>query len=351
MQQVRDRSFPEVGSGVVSGGPLPPFVPARWLAGGNAQTIWPFFFRRLPRLPLETEIWPLSDGERLAVYLLPRRAGRPGVVVVHGLEGSAESPYVRGVLARVQRAGWNGAAFDLRSCGRLARRTLRSRTAYHAGQTADLAFVVERLRERWGGAPVGAVGFSLGGNMLLKWLGETGEGAPLRVAAAVSPPYDLAASAACVDGPGVWSAGYRTFFMLSLRRKALVLARDLPDRLDARAIRRSRTFEGFDTHVTARLFGFSGAEDYWAHASCGQFLPSIRRPTLLVSAEDDPIVPAHSIPRQLIASNPTLTPWLTRGGGHVGFVSGTPWSPVYAADEVVMQFLSQHLEPTAPRPR
>ena len=321
------------------------FVPARFLSNGHAQTIWPFFFRRLRRLPLHPEIWPLPDDERLAVYLLPHRPGRPGVLVVHGLEGSAESPYVRGLLARIDRLGWNGAAFDLRSCGRLARSTLRSRTAYHAGQTADLAFVVERLRVRWGGAPLAAAGFSLGGNMLLKWLGETGGRSALQAAVAVSPPYDLAASAERVDGPGVWSAGYREFFMRSLRRKALALARELPDSLDARGIRRCRGFTGFDTQVTARLFGFTSAQDYWSRASCGPFLPAIRRPTLLVSAEDDPIVPAHSIPRAEIAANPALTLWLTREGGHVGFVAGAPWRPVYAAEDVAIAFLARHLDP------
>ena len=331
----------------VNGGAPGPFVPARFLASGHAQTIFPFFFRRLPRQARATEIWPLSDGERLAVHLLPLRAQRPGVLVVHGLEGSSESPYVRGMLARIARAGWNGAAFDLRSCGRLARRDLRSRTAYHAGQTADLAFVIERLRARWGQAPLAAVGFSLGGNMLLKWLGETGETSPLRAAVAVSPPYDLAAGAARVDGPGVWSAGYRTFFMLSLRRKALAMAREQPQRLDLRAVRRCRNFADFDAHVTARLHGFDSAEDYWARASCGPFLPAIRRPTLLVSAEDDPIVPADSIPRPVIAANPALTLWLTPGGGHVGFVAGSPWRPRYVAEDAAMGYLARQLGPDA----
>jgi predicted alpha/beta-fold hydrolase len=328
-------------AGASPGLPLPPFVPARMLGNGNAQTLWPFIVRRL-RAPRRqrptTEVWPLPDGERLALHLLESPGQRPGVVVVHGLEGSAESPYVRGLLVRLARAGWNAAAFDLRSCGKLA--SGGSRTAYHAGQTADLSFVVQRLRQRWGAGPLGAVGFSLGGNMLLKWLGELGETSPLRAAVAVSAPYDLAASAAVVDGPGLWSAGYRGYFMRSLRRKALRLARERPADLDVGHIRRCRTFADFDARVTARLFGFASAEDYWARASCGPFLPDIRRPTLLVSAQDDPIVPAHSIPRDAIAANPALTLWLTRGGGHVGFVAGTPWRPVYAAEEAAVDFLT-----------
>jgi uncharacterized protein len=328
------------GAAAASGfAPARAFVPARLLGNGHLQTMWPFFFRRLPRLPIDTEIWPLSDGESLAVHLLDRGRGRPGVVVVHGLEGSSESSYVQGLLTHIQAAGWNGAAFDLRTCGRLARRTLRSRTAYHAGQTADLAFVVERLQARWQG-PVAAVGFSLGGNMLLKWLGETGEGSALKAAVAVSAPFDLAASAARVDDPGIWSTGYRNLFMRSLRRKGLELARDLPEKLDRAAIRRCRTFRAFDDQVTARLFGFDGAEDYWRRSSSRHFLAGIRRPTLMIAAEDDPIVPADSIPRDEIARNPCLSLWLPEVGGHVGFVAGSPWRPIYVADQLAIDFLS-----------
>ncbi len=322
--------------------PLRAFVPARLLGNGHLQTMWPYFLRRLPALPIDTEIWPLSDGECLAVHLLDRGRGRPGVLVIHGLEGSSESPYVRGLLGRIQEAGWNGAAFDLRSCGRLASGPLRSRTAYHAGQTDDLAFIVGRLKARWQG-PLAAVGFSLGGNMLLKWLGETADGSPLKVAVGVSVPFDLAACAARVDGPGVWSAGYRTYFMRSLRRKGLALSRDLPDKLDPAAIRRARTFRAFDEAVTSRLFGFDGAEDYWQRSSAAQFLPAIRRPTLLVSAEDDPIVPAHSIPHETIARNPLLQLWLAKVGGHVGFVGGSPWRPQYVAEQLVLDFLAARM--------
>ncbi len=336
------------GGGAPEAGAAGGFVPARWLASGHAQTIFPFLFRRSPRPTLTTEIWPLPDGERLAAYLLPHWPGRPGVVVVHGMEGSVESPYVRGLLLRLERLGWNGASFDLRSCGRLARKELRSRTAYHAGLTADLALVVDRLRARWGAVPLAAVGYSLGGNMLLKWLGEGGARTPLEAAVAVSAPYDLAASAALVDGPGFWSANYRRFFMLSLRRKALALARELPDRLDARGIRRCRDFASFDTNVTVPLFGFASAQDYWDRASCGPFLPAIRCPTLLISADDDPIVPAASVPHEIIAANPALTLWLTRGGGHVGFVAGPPWRPRYAAEEAAVAFLAERFAGSAP---
>ena len=248
------------------------------------------------------------------------------MLVVHGLEGSSESPYVQGLLARVHAAGWNGAAFDLRSCGRLVRRGLRSSTAYHAGQTADLAYMIDRLQTRWEG-PLAAVGFSLGGNMLLKWLGETGDGSPLRAAVAISVPFDLSASAARVDGRGFLSASYRSFFLRSLRRKGLALARELPDKLDPAAIRSCRTFRGFDEQVTARLFGFESADDYWMRSSSGRFLPSIRRPTLLLAAEDNPIVPAACIPRDDHRPQPPPQPLAGGGGRTRRLRRGQPLAP------------------------
>ena len=316
---------------------LPRFEPAPLLANPHLQSLWPFLFRRVPSTPIVTERWSLPDHERLAVHLAERPGRRPGVVVVHGLESSSEAQYVRGLLARIHRAGWNGAAFDLRSCGT---RALPTRVAYHAGKTDDLVFVLERLCARWPGAPLAVVGFSLGGNLVLKCLGELGASAPVAAAVTVSVPFDLDRCATAVDGPGFWNTVYRTSILLSLKRKALALAFRESGRLDPRAVLAVRTFADFDTHVTARLFGFTGAADYRARASAAPFLTAIRRPTLLIAAQDDPLVPPHAIPHQEIAANPALTLWLTERGGHLGFVSGTLRRPVYAAEEAAMAFLA-----------
>lgn len=326
---------------------LPCFEPAPLLANPHLQSLWPFFFRRVPSIPIVTERWSLPDHESLAVHLGERPGPRPGVVVVHGLESSSEAQYVRGLLGRIHRAGWNGAAFDLRSCGT---RALPTRVAYHAGKTDDLIFVLERLCARWPGAPLAVVGFSLGGNLVLKCLGELGASAPVQAAVAVSVPFDLARCATAVDGPGFWNTLYRTSILLSLKRKALALAlresRGARRRLDPRAVLGVRTFADFDTHVTARLFGFTGAADYRARASAAPFLTAIRRPTLLIAAQDDPLVPADAIPQAQIASNPALTLWLTERGGHLGFVGGTLRRPVYVAEEATMAFLaSRFAEP------
>jgi uncharacterized protein len=318
----------------------PALVPPVLLRNGHLQTLFPHFVRRPRRLEPVIEDWALPDGEAVSVYLMeatdaPRE--RPGLLVVHGLEGSADSQYVRGLTGRAWQAGWNTAAFDLRSCGPGGRARLPSRTAYHAGKSEDLAAVVHRLRQRWPG-PLAAVGFSLGGNLLLKWLGETGNAAPVAAAVAVSVPFDLGACAAAIDTGGFWSGLYRGSFLRSLRRKALALARAEP-RLDARRVAACRTFAAFDEEVTARLNGFTGAQDYWARCSAGVFLAGVRRPTLLIAAEDDPIVPAACIPRAAIAANPALTLWMPPHGGHVGFVGGSLRRPVYAAEEAIVAYL------------
>ena len=170
------------------------------LTNAHLQTLWPFLFRRVPRVPFTVEHWVLPDGEHLAVRLSERPGWRPAVLAVHGLESSADAPYVRGLLARVHAAGWNGAAFDFRSCGD---RPVPTRVAYHAGKTDDLGAVVDGLRRRWPDAPLAVVGFSLGGNVLAKWLGEMGDRAPVAAAVAVSAPFDLAAVRGRRRWPGI----------------------------------------------------------------------------------------------------------------------------------------------------
>ncbi len=308
------------------------FSPAWWLPGAHLQTVFPAVFRH-PRVHVTRETWETPDGDVLDVDFLPRRENAPGVVVLHGLEGSSRAGYARGILARAERRGWNGAGLNFRSCGPTPPRGVRS---YHSGETTDLEFVVSRLPWR----PLYAVGFSLGGNVLLKWLGEKGASAPIARAAAVSPPFDLAAAADALDSAGPWSAVYRGRFLRSLRRKALRTCARHPGSLDPAAVRGARTFASFDHVVTAKIHGFRDARDYWERSSCAQFLPGIRVPTLLVASHDDPIVPGRTLPRTAIEANPALTLRWSDRGGHVGFVTGPPWKPRFYAEEEIFSFLA-----------
>lgn len=309
----------------------------------HLQTIWQTLFRRSGRLEgMASETWETRDGDVIDVDLLAEKPGRPGVIVLHGLEGSSRARYVQGVVHAANARGWNAAAVNFRSCGPSVHRVPRT---YHSGFTSDLAEVVTRLGAHWK-SPIGLVGFSLGGNVTLKFLGERSVDSPVAAAVAVSVPFDLRACAASLDGPGAWRRIYRTRFLRTLKRKALADARRFPDGpYDVVKIRAARTIRDFDHVGTARLFGFESAEDYYARSSSAGFLAAIRTPALLLSAMDDPFIPLESIPRATIAANPALTLRLVPHGGHVGFVGGSWMRPEYVAERIAIDFLASQFPP------
>jgi hypothetical protein len=295
----------------------------------------------------------LEDG--LDVVATPTRPGRPGVVFWHGLEAQADSTYMRGLVHATRAAGWNALGVSFPSCGPSGD---RQRSLYHAGKTDDVKGVLARARARWGTDEIAGVGVSLGGNMLLKYLGETARASELAAAVVISVPFELEICAARLDGPGFFPWLYRERFLRSLRRKAGRLARGEADRTDAtpsaglrgltdRSIAGIRTIKDFDDRVTAPLFGFDGAGDYWRRNSSRAFLPGIARPTLLISAKDDPFVGTDCLPTDAVADNPFLRLWLSERGGHVGFVSGSLLRPQFVADALTIQFLRAHLTPGA----
>ena len=214
--------------------------------------------------------------------------------MLHGLEGSSRSHYASGLLRAGRAAGWHGVVFNFRSCSGELNRLPRF---YHSGETGDLAWVVQTLVARAPGVPIGAVGVSLGGNVLLKWLGEVGGTAPaeLRGAVGISVPFDVAASARVLDR-GLHRLVYAANFLRTMRSKVIEKARRYPGFVDVAATRRARTFARYDRVVTAPLNGFRDEVDYWTRASSGPYLARIRRPTLLLGAHDDPIVPGRTLP-------------------------------------------------------
>jgi predicted alpha/beta-fold hydrolase len=222
---------------------------------------------------------------------------------------------------------------------------------YHSGETGDVELVIRRLVAEHPGAPLTLTGVSLGGNVLLKWLGEQGSDVPgeLRAAAAVSVPYDLARGSRHIEQG--FARVYSRHFLRSLKRKAVAKRERYPDLFDAAALARSRTLWDFDDHVTAPVHGFTSAEDYYARSSAIHFLGGIRVPTLLVSAADDPFLPRAVLDevRGVAASNPALTVQFVPRGGHVGFVAGrVPWRPEYWAEQRAMAFLARHVSLASP---
>jgi len=314
------------------------FRPAWWCRNRHAQTIWGPFFRRA-RVPLRRERVLTDDGDFLDLDWLdaPTAVDAPLLVLLHGLEGSSRSHYVTGLLAGAAGRGWRGVALNFRSCSGEQNRLPRF---YHSGDTADLDAVVRRLIAREPEVRLGFVGVSIGGNALLKWLGELKTDAPRAVAGAVaiSVPFDLAACAHVLDR-GLAKAVYTANFMRSMRRKVVEKARTYPGFVDVAAARRARTFAAYDAAVTAPLFGFADARDYWERASSRPYLLAIARPTLLLSALDDPFVPAESLPTPSHLS-PAVRLEVTPHGGHVGFVDGRwPWQASSWAERRALDFL------------
>ncbi len=334
--------------------PVAPYAPARWLRGAHAMTVFASVARVFPRPRARRERWELPDGDFLDVdrYLpvRPERSGRsaaaeskepPVLVVCHGLEGSSRAGYVRGLVAVALARGLGALALNFRSCSGEPNRLPRF---YHSGETGDLAHVVERLAAERPRRPILLAGFSLGGNVIVKYVGERGDDLPaeVRAAAGISVPFDLEASARAIDGPGFWNGVYRERFMRRLRAKAAEKARRFPGAFDARAADRARTFGEFDSAVTAPLHGFPTAEVYWRTCSSSRFLAGVRRPLLALASLDDPIVPAESIPVEAARANRVVTLETTEAGGHVAFVAGSPFWPSYWAEKRAVEFLAAH---------
>ncbi|MBF5042297.1 hydrolase [Aggregicoccus sp. 17bor-14] len=319
--------------------PSAPFVPAPLLGNPHAQTIFASVFRSKDLPESRRERYETHDGDFVDLdHCEGSRAGAPHVVVLHGLEGSSRAGYVAAVVRGAHALGWGATALNFRSCSGEPNRLARS---YHSGDTEDALEVLRRVRAQVQG-PLFAVGFSLGGNVLLRLLEETGDAAPVDAAAAVSVPYDLEACARRIDAGGGIHRVYRERFLRTLKKKAREKARRFPGAFDVAAMERARGLVAFDDAVTAPLHGFTSARDYYARASSGPHLAAIRRPTLLLSASDDPMVPPPGIPQDA-AKNPRLRVLRTERGGHVGFVGGELHAPDFWAEAQVLRFLSQQL--------
>ena len=320
------------------------YAPARWLPGAHAMTVFATVGRPFPRPRARRERWELPDGDFLDLdrFDPPGRApadDRPLLVVCHGLEGSSRAPYVRGLVAEALGRGLPALALNFRGCSGELNRLARF---YHSGDTGDLAHVVERLAAGRPGRPLVLAGFSLGGNVVVKYLGERAERVPpeVRGAAVISVPFDLERAARSIDGPGFWAWVYRQRFLGGLRRKALWKARRHPGVLDVTRAARVRTCAEFDEVVTAPLHGFASAQDYYEASSARRFLGGVRRPLLALSSLDDPIVPPDAIPIEEARANPNVVLETVPAGGHVAFVSGGLLRPRYWAERRALEFLA-----------
>jgi predicted alpha/beta-fold hydrolase len=316
------------------------YRPAWWLPGGHLQTLWGKFARERRRPELTREVITMPDGDSLELHTHQAAdQSAPQVLLLHGLEGTLESHYVSGIISAVAGLGWGATLMLFRGCGGAPN---TARRFYHSGETSDAAHVYSVVSARHPRSAWYAIGVSLGGNVLLKWLGESGAETRLMGAAAISVPFDLEAGARKI-GSGV-ARIYDRNFLRSLRRKALAKLERYPDLFDRDRLVNAATVFEFDEAVTAPVHGFADAHDYYSRSSSLSFLPRITVPTLLLSARDDPFLPQEVLGRveTAAAANPVLRPEFVSGGGHVGFVGGAwPWSARYYAEERAVAFLAE----------
>jgi predicted alpha/beta-fold hydrolase len=297
------------------------YHPPWWLPGGNLQTIYARSLGRNYSVRYRRERWETPDDDFIDLDWLNNspRDGDQLLVLFHGLEGCSASHYVLSLMVMASHRGWLGVVPHFRGCSGEMNRLVRS---YHSGDSREIDWILRRMKSVIPCARICVVGVSLGGNMLLKWLGEEGPGARAVVerAVAVSAPLDLVAAARQLDF-GIKRVLYTRFFLGFMRPRALakIAVHTLP--IDPDAVRSSSTFRQFDDLFTAPVHGFRDAVDYWTQSSSKPWLRRIEVPTLLINARNDPFLPEGVLPHRNDVSD-TVVLDFPRDGGHVGFVSG-----------------------------
>jgi uncharacterized protein len=319
-----------------------PYRAPLWLPGGNLQTLYPALLAPRPHVAWRRERWDTPDGDFIDLDWTGDRNSdlkivdreRPLLVLFHGLEGSSNSHYARALMHAAQQRGCRGVVVHFRGCSGEINRLPR---AYHSGDSSEIDWVLRRLHRQHGN-PLHAVGVSLGGNALLKWLGEQREAAAgvLQGAAAISAPVDLHAAADALERG--FNMNYTRNFLATMKQKSLAKLKRHPGLFDPARLRAARTLREFDDLVTSRLHGYRDVDDYYTRASSKPLLAQITVPTLLLNARNDPFLPAAALPapHQLA---PAISAVFPDEGGHVGFPDalGTlDWLP-----RVVLEFVTQ----------
>jgi predicted alpha/beta-fold hydrolase len=306
-----------------------------WLPGGNLQTLYPALVARRAHVSYRRERWITPDGDFIDLdwTAAAGTGSAPLLVLFHGLEGSSNSQYARGLMHAAVQRGWRGVVVHFRGCSGEINRLPR---AYHSGDSSEIDWILRRLRAQHNGA-LFAAGVSLGGNALLKWLGEQREAAKdvVHRAAAISAPVDLHAAGRALEQG--FNMIYTNNFLTTMKRKSFAKLRMHPGLFDPAKLRTTRTLREFDDLVTAPLHGFAGVDDYYTRASSKPLLMCVTVPTLLLNARNDPFLPGTALPELQQLSN-AITPAFPDEGGHVGFPDGNGsirWLP-----NTVLEFLA-----------
>jgi len=316
-----------------------PFKPAFGLKSRHAQTLFSTFFRKLPQAKMEMEHFELPDGDFLECFWdeKPKTETKtPIVTLFHGLEGSYKSPYIQGMMSALKKAGFSTVIMHFRGCSGKENRLPRS---YHSGETGDAKAWIEHLQKQYPDAPLFAVGYSLGGNMLLKLVSEWRDSSPLKASVSVSAPMQLNI---CADQMNKgFSKIYQAHLVKHLNASLLKKYQEHPMQsllsFEEKEIKNIKTFWDFDGVYTAPIHGFSSASDYYKRSSSKQYLKDIRQKTLIIHSLDDPFMTPDVIAKEDEISE-SVTMEIYPHGGHVGFISGSFFNPIYWLEKRIPQY-------------
>lgn len=306
----------------------------------HMATLLPNLMRWAPRVQYEEEKLELLDGDFLELNWSTIGADRVAVVT-HGLGGDTQKPYMRGVVKALNNAGWDAVAWHLRGCGKEMNRLPRF---YHGGDTPDLDAVIHHAIQKHGYRNVTLVGFSLGGNITARYLGEKGDDVLPQIssAVAVSAPVDLKGSA---DHLSTGSrALYMKFFVAGYKKKLRQKHKMMPDLIDITGLDDLKTFRDFDSRYNTQWYGFPDADTFYYETSCGPLIHRIKVPTLFLSALNDPFLPDNCYPYKEAEANRNVWLETPEMGGHVGFFSFRKWGTYYH-EERALDFIHQHAQP------
>ena len=309
------------------------FKPAWWLNNPHLQTLWSTFFKKRPELALEKHRLELEDGDFIDISSTRNIQQKPIILIIHGLEGTLESHYAKPLMKHLDDNGYGVCFMHFRGCSGEPNRLKRS---YHSGDSADLQTVIEHINVIFKKPLFAIIGFSLGGNVLLKWLGEQQQNANTTAAIAVSVPFRLEDAADRLEKS--FSRVYQKHLISSCqnkyKQKDSKMGLGLVDDINL-----LNTFFEFDDKVTAPLHGFENADDYYTKSSSRQFLKNIQKPTLIIHAKDDPFMWGTTPPNEdEISKHVQLE--LSNSGGHVGFIGGKlPWNAEYWIEKRIVEWL------------
>lgn len=310
------------------------YTASGWLFNGHLQTIIPAKLLRLPKVSYRRERWLSPDNDFIDLDFIDADVNMPLVVLFHGLEGSSQSPYARTLMSEIKKRSWAGVVVHFRGCSGELNHAPRF---YHSGDSAEVNWVLQRIRQQNPQRTLFACGFSLGGNALLRWLGESQNGAGfIQAACAISAPLDLT-NGGVVLGKG-FNKVYTALFLRTLKPKCLNKLKQYPGLFDREKMLAAKNLYEFDNIVTAPLHGYKNTEDYWLRASAKHILNDIVLPTLVLNAKNDPFLPGRYLPEVASASVVLEYP---QYGGHVGFAGSWPadnkWLP-----KRILHFFHQH---------